>query len=104
MLVQLDSYTTSQQILCNKTFSITHPFHPFKNITFEVCAIRKSPNEWRVFYFNQKGSKTSVPLGWTDIAPPDHFNIVSAGRALFRVEDLLRLVQLQKDINNAGNK
>jgi len=101
---QPNSSTTSQQNLYYKPFHIIHPFHPAKNIAFEVCAIRKLPNEWRIFYFNQKGNKTSVPLDWTDIAPPDPYIIVSAGRALFRVEDLLRLVHLQREIKKCGSK
>lgn len=40
----------------------------------------------------------SVPLSWTDIGPPDPFVKISAGRALFRVEDLLRLTILINEI------
>jgi hypothetical protein len=102
--LQPNCETTSQQNFYNKTFHIIHPFHPLKNISFEVCAIRKLPSEWRLFYFNQKGNKTSVALEWTDIAPPDPYIVVSAGRALFRVEDLLRLMLLQRGIRKGGSK
>ena len=60
--------------------------------------------ERRVFFFNQKGRKSSVPLDWTDIEPQDLFVVLSAGRALFRVEDLLGLVRLIGEINCAKRK
>jgi len=40
----------------------------------------------------------SVPLNWTDIEPADPFVTISKGRALFRVEDLLRLTILINEI------
>ena len=45
-----------------------------------------------------------MPLDWTDMGPEDPFIAVSAGRALFRVEDLLGLVGLIEEINNAKRK
>jgi hypothetical protein len=45
-----------------------------------------------------------VPLDWTDIAPQDPFVVVSAGRALFRVEDLLGLARLLGEIKNGKIK
>jgi integrase/recombinase XerD len=41
---------------------------------------------------------------WTDIWPKDPFVALSAGRSLFRVEDLLGLVRLIEEINNARRK
>lgn len=40
------------------------------------------------------GSLDSVPIGWTDVVPPDPALMVGRGRAHFRVEDLLRLAEL----------
>ena len=88
----------------NKTFRITHPFHPYKDTEFEIDQVRKVGVERRVFFFNQKGRKSSVPLAWTDIGPQDLFVVLSAGRALFRVEDLLGLVRLIGEINSAKRK
>ena len=96
--------TASQQNLNNRTFRIIHPFHPFRNIEFEIDNVRRLARECRVFFFNTKGRKTSVPLDWTDIAPRDLFVAVSAGRALFRVEDLLGLVRLVGEIRNGSVK
>ena len=64
----------------------------------------KVPGERRVFFFNQRGRKSSVPLDWTDIEPQDPFVVVSAGRALFRVEDLFGLVRLIGEIKNGNVK
>jgi len=96
--------TASQQIFNNRTFRIIHPFHPLNNIEFEIDIIMKVPGERRVFFFNQKGRKSSVPLDWTDIEPQDPFVVVSAGRALFRVEDLLGLARLLGEIKNGKVK
>ena len=38
----------------------------------------------------------SLPLSWTSLAPPDPFRERSAGRAWFRLEDLLCLVALAR--------
>ena len=62
------------------------------------------PGECRVFFYNTKGRKSSVPLDWTDIGPKDPFVVVSAGRALFRVEDLLGLTCLLGEIKNGSIK
>ena len=96
--------TASQQNLKDRTFRITHPFHPFRNIEFEIDNVRRLPGEFRVFFFNTKGRKSSVPLDWTDIAPQDPFVVVSAGRALFRVEDLLGLARLLAEIKKGSVK
>jgi hypothetical protein len=99
-----DVSTASQQKLNDSIFRIIHPFHPLKNTEFEIDAIVKVPGERRVFFYNHKGRKSSVPLDWTDIGPQDPFVAVSAGRALFRVEDLLGLVGLIEEINSAKRK
>ncbi|MHC4456853.1 MAG: DUF5372 family protein [Planctomycetota bacterium] len=81
-----------------------HPFHPYGNIEFEIDSVRRIAYEYRVFFFNAKGHRSSVPLHWTDIGPQDPFVAVSAGRSLFRVEDLLGLVDLIEEINSANRK
>ena len=96
--------TASQKNFNNKTFRITHPFHPYKDTEFEIDQVRNVGVERRVFFFNQKGRKSSVPLDWTDIGPQDLFVVLSAGRALFRVEDLLGLVRHIGEINSAKRK
>jgi hypothetical protein len=99
------SYSTaSHQNFNNKTFRIIHPYHPYRNIEFEIDSIRRSVYEYRVLFFNAKGRRSSVPLDWTNIGTVDPFVAVSAGRALFRVEDLLGLVRLIEEINSRNRK
>ena len=96
--------TASHQNFDNKTFRIIHPFHPYRNIEFEIDSERRIAYERRVFFFNTKGRKSSVPLHWTDIGPQDPFVAVSAGRSFFRLEDLLGLVRLIGEIKSANHK
>jgi Family of unknown function (DUF5372) len=54
--------------------------------------------EDRVMYVRADGRTRSLPVGWTNVAPVDPFVRVAAGRALFRLEDLLALTALLRDI------
>ena len=90
--------TAPQQCFQNKTFRITHPFHPLQTKEFEICSIKKPQGERRVYFYNSENHLVSVPLHWTDLEPPDPFVTISDGRAFFRVPDLLRLVRLLDDI------
>ena len=47
-----------------------------------------------VYYYDEAENLCSVPLKWTSLAPVDPFVHVSAGRAAFRVRDLLELSHL----------
>ena len=54
---------------------------------------RRTWGEDRVYY--QEGRELKrMPAAWTSAATPDPFVSLSAGRALFRVEDLLELSTL----------
>ncbi len=53
--------------------------------------------EDRVTIERPDGSVWSIPVGWTDLAPRDPVVAVGRGRAPFRLEDLLRLVELVTD-------
>jgi len=44
----------------------------------------------------------SLPASWTDVAGSDPFLMVSAGRALFRPEDLLKLARLVAQLQGGG--
>jgi hypothetical protein len=96
--------TASHQNFDNKTFRIIHPFHPCRNIEFEVDSVRRLAYERRVLFYNTKGRRSSVPLDWTDVGPKDPFVTVSSGRSLFRVEDLLGLFRLIAEINSSKHK
>jgi integrase len=69
-----------------------------------LCHSNLSTTENRVLFFNKKGRKSSVPLDWTDMGAMDPFVAVSAGRALFRVEDFLGLIRLIKEIKSVSRK
>ena len=50
--------------------------------------------EERVTLEHPDGSLHSIPVGWTDLRAPDPYLEVGRGRSCFRVDDLLRLVEL----------
>ena len=95
---------TTHQKFDSNTFRIIHPFHPYRNIEFEIDNVKRIAYESRVFFFNTKGRKSSLPLYWKDIGPQDPFVAVSAGRALFRVADLLGLGRLIAEISSEKRK
>ncbi len=81
---------------------MTHPFHPLFGREYELIE-RRSPGTggWRFYFHDDDGRLESVPVRWTDQAPADPFAVSSAGRAYFRVKDLLRLSALIEDLNEA---
>ena len=50
--------------------------------------------EDRAWFHDGVGCLRSVPANWTDLVADDVFNVVAAGRASFRTQELLELVQL----------
>jgi hypothetical protein len=40
----------------------------------------------------------SLAARWTSLAPPDPFVIAARGRAFFRLEDLIRLADLLREL------
>ncbi len=73
---------------------MTHPFHPWRGRSFVFVAVRRTWLQDRVFFFGDDGVQKSLPRGWTDAADPDVFVMVAAGRAPFRIEDLLVLADV----------
>ena len=82
---------------------VTHPFHPLADREFDFAFRRKTWGEDRVFFFDEEGKVRGVPARWTNVASADPFTVVSAGRAAFRVEDLLALVCLVETLNQSSN-
>jgi len=72
-------------------FCITHPFHPLRGRTLEVAAQGREWGEERVYYRDENGRMRFLPAQWTNLAAPDPFVLTAAGRACFRVEDLIRV-------------
>jgi Family of unknown function (DUF5372) len=60
--------------------------------------------EDRVFYLGAEDQLVSVPAGWTDVDPPDPFEVVAAGRCPFRLVDLMALVELVESIRPAKRR
>jgi hypothetical protein len=73
---------------------VTHPFHPFHGRRFELVDYRQTWGEHRVYFQGENGRLSAMPAGWTDAGAPDPFLILAAGRAHFRIEDLVQLAAL----------
>jgi Family of unknown function (DUF5372) len=43
-----------------------------------------------------------LPVGWTDLAEPNVFVAIAAGRSWFRVVDLLELAALVEHLTDSG--
>ena len=63
---------------------------------------RQNWGESRVYFHNAEGRLVSLPAEWTDLFPLDPFVEISAGRAAFRVRDLLELSQLLRQVQAGG--
>jgi len=77
---------------------VTHPFHPWRGREFELVDYRRCWNDWWVFYHTDDMQLAHFPASWTDLADADPFVELSQGRAVARVADLLRLVDLIQDL------
>jgi len=73
---------------------VTHPFHPLSGQEYVLANQYCSWGEDRVFFHGAAGRLQSLPAGWTSLAPPDPFNVIAAGRSLFRFNELLALAKL----------
>jgi hypothetical protein len=59
---------------------------------FPLLERRNCWGEERVYFHDDTGRLRRLPAAWTDALSPSAFEVVSAGRSAFRIEDLLRLV------------
>jgi len=73
---------------------VTHLFHPLFGQVLDVVAHRHNWGEDRVYFRDGQGLLTSLPARWTSVVPDDAFVAAAAGRARFRVQDLVDLVAL----------
>ena len=55
-----------------------------------------------MFFFGDDGTLKSLPTSWTDVAEPDVFVVLAAGRSPFRVDDLLALAEIIDGIRQSG--
>jgi hypothetical protein len=91
----LESSTATDTNGLNRCFKITHPFHPWSGQTFELVTYLHTWGENRVYFQRREDDHlVSVPASWTDVIPEDPFVLLAAGRSLFRISDLLELLQI----------
>ena len=84
--------------------SITHPFHALRGRSFVLVDERRSRHGDRVWYEDDDGCVRTVPRGWTSLAAPDPFEVIAAGRAWFRPDDLVRLAALIGDLRQCTDQ
>ena len=83
---------------------MTHPFHPRHGRDYVVVAVRNTWGEDRVFFLDEDGTQRSLPCVWTDVAAPDPFVVVAAGRSALRLVDLLDLAALLDRLARPGGE
>ncbi len=81
-----------------RAFRVTHPFHPLFGREFELVHCRQCWGEDRVFYLDEGEELRSLPARWTSVDAGDPLVVISAGRSLYRVADLLELAKLTREI------
>ena len=90
-----------------QSFRVTHPFHPLYGHEFALADRRTTWGEDRVYYHDETGTLRRLPAAWTSVAVRSPFEVVSAGRSHFRIEDLLQLAALiarQREVQDGGSK
>jgi hypothetical protein len=81
-----------------------HPHHPLSGQQFDLISQGQAWGEDRVFFRDAGGQLRSMPTGWTSVAMQDPFVVVAAGRSLFRLEDLIALCALVRDLGGQEAK
>lgn len=80
---------------------MTHPFHPLRGREFELVTYRQNWGEDRVYFHDDQGQLRSLSAGWTSLGADDPFVVMSCGRSSFRTVDLLELVALIENLQEA---
>ena len=83
-------------------FKVIHPFHPLSGKEFETIDYHNVWLKRCVSFLDDQGAVRLVPLEWTDVDGVDPFVELSSGRSYFRMMELLRLVDLIDDLNQAN--
>src|SRR2546423_308425 len=69
-------------------------------LQFPLIAQRLAWGEPRVFFHDPTtGHLRSLPTVWTNLAPPDPFVVLAAGRAILRFTDVQMLIHLLHDVD-----
>ncbi len=69
-----------------------------------MLSYRHNWGEYRVTFYETPGHVRALPAAWTSLAPPDPSVILAAGRAAFRVADLLQLSQFMHRIEERNEE
>ena len=67
-----------------------------------LVTVHRNWGEERVYYHDAAGDLRSLPMAWTSLVPVDPFVGLSAGRAAFRVTDLVELAHLLASLTEAA--
>jgi hypothetical protein len=78
----------------SRHFRITHPYPTLFAQEFELVLRAQSWREDRVWFQDADARLRSLPASWASIIEEDPFNVVAAGRAAFRIVELLELARL----------
>lgn len=80
---------------------MTHPFHPLSGQQFVCLGQRHSRyGSWLLLEVGEE-ELHGVPPQWTDVAAADPERVLGAGRACFRVSDLVQLADLVDHLRHA---
>lgn len=82
---------------------MTHPFVPQRGEEYESVDRLVSWGERRLYYYDADGVLRYIPESWTDLAALEPFVVLGAGRAHFRIDDLLRLMALIEGVSEEGS-
>jgi hypothetical protein len=74
--------------------------HHWSGQEFELVTYLHTWSEHRAYFHKEGEHLVSVPATWTDIIAEDPVVQLAAGRALFRVTDLIELAQLLKGLRD----
>lgn len=85
-------------------FEVTHPFHPLSGGRFTLISRWSNWGGDRLVFEDAEGRVRSLPTAWTSLAAADPFVSLSAGRSFFRIEDLVALVSLIRELSTAQEK
>jgi hypothetical protein len=72
---------------------VTHPFHPLSGRQLVCVGERYNRYGTRLLLRFDEDRVCSVLPQWTDVIAPDPQVVIGAGRALFRLADLLELAE-----------
>ncbi|MCD4707737.1 MAG: Y4bD/Y4pK family protein [Candidatus Sabulitectum sp.] len=67
---------------------------------FRVENYHNVRSEKRVYFYDENGNLQSIPIDWTDMSSPDPFLLLSNGKSLFRVSELLSLCWMLEKIDS----